>query len=103
MSSELTRRLFVSGAVTAALPFAARSYSRIVGANDRIQIGEIGCGHRARGHREMLKKSATTDPKFDVRSVCDLWTTNRERGAADVQRLFGNKPKMFKYSEEMLA
>jgi predicted dehydrogenase len=85
------------------LPFTAQSYDRVIGANDRIQIGQIGCGHRARGHREMLKKSAAADPKFDIRSVCDLWTTNRDRGAADVQRLFGNKPKMYKYSEEMLA
>lgn len=51
----------------------------------------------------MLKKSAATDPNFDVRSVCDLWTANRERGAAEVQRIFGTKPKTFKYSEEMLA
>jgi len=51
----------------------------------------------------MLKLSAATDPNFDVRSVCDLWSVNRERAAADVQRLFGNAPKTFKYSEEMLA
>lgn len=103
MTSNVSRRAFIAGGTSAMLPFTAQSYDRVIGANDRIQIGQIGCGHRARGHRDMLKKSAATDPKFDVRSVCDLWTTNRERGAADVQRLFGSKPKMFKYSEEMLA
>ena len=103
MDDGMTRRVFVAGGVAAALPFTARSYARIIGANDRIQIGEIGCGHRARGHRQMLKKSAATDPKFDVRSVCDLWTVNRERTAADVEKLFGAKPKMYKYSEELLA
>lgn len=82
----------------------AASYSRIPGANDRIQIGLLGTGHRSAGHRAMLKKSAETDPKFDVRSVCDLWTTNRERAAAQVETLFaGPRPKTFKYSEEMLA
>ena len=103
MNNLLTRRIFVAGGVAAALPSTARSYARIVGANDRIQIGEIGCGHRARGHRQMLKKSAATDPKFDLRSVCDLWTVNRERAAGDVQQLFGTKPKTYKYSEELLA
>jgi predicted dehydrogenase len=82
---------------------AARSYARIVGANDRIQIGQIGCGHRSSGHRHMLKLSSETDPNFDLRSVCDLWSVNRERAAESAHRLFGSRPKMFKYSEEMLA
>jgi predicted dehydrogenase len=103
MANGVSRRNFVAGGVSAALPFSARSYAQIVGANDRIQIGEIGCGHRAAGHRAMLKKSAATDSKFDVRSVCDLWSVNRERAAAEVQKIFGAKPKTFKYSEEMLA
>src|SRR3954451_25138075 len=98
MDDGMTRRIFVAGGVAAALPFTARSYARVVGANDRIQIGEIGCGHRARGHRLMLKKSAASDPNFDLRSICDLWSVNRERTAADVQKLFGARPKAFKYS-----
>ena len=71
MARELTRRLFVGGAVTAGLPFTARSYSRILGANDRIQIGEIGCGHRARGHRQMLKKSAATPRPTTPRTTAE--------------------------------
>ncbi len=90
-------------AASAALPFTAQSYARILGANDRIQIGLIGCGHRSSGHRKMLKKSSATDPNFDVRSVCDLWTVNRERTAADVERMFGRLPKTYKYSEQILA
>jgi predicted dehydrogenase len=103
MTNDISRRALIAGGVAAALPFTARSYQRIVGANDRIQIGELGVGHRAQGHRAMLKKSMETDPNFDVRSVCDLWSVNRERAAADVERRFGAKPKTFKYSEEMLA
>ena len=96
----VSRREFLAGG---ALLLTARSYSRIVGANDRIQIGLIGCGHRSAGHRQMLKMSAAADPNFDLRSVCDLWSTNRERAADDAQRLFGRRPKTYQYSEEMLA
>src|SRR5438132_5663220 len=96
----VSRREFLAGG---ALLLTARSYSRIVGANDRIQIGQIGCGHRAAGHRQMLKMSAETDPNFDLRSVCDLWSMNRERAADDARRLFGRRPKTYQYSEEMLA
>ena len=100
MPDSVSRRMFLGGAV---LPMTAASYSRIVGANDRIQIGEIGCGHRSQGHRHMLKLSQQTDPNFDLRSVCDIWSVNREKAADDAQRLFGKRPKTYKYSEEMLA
>ncbi|MBI4876364.1 MAG: Gfo/Idh/MocA family oxidoreductase [Acidobacteria bacterium] len=94
MPHSFSRRAFVG---------TAASYGRILGANDRIQVGQIGCGHRASGHRRMLKLSAQTDPNFDLRSVCDLWSVNRERAAADAEKLFGKRPRTFKYSEEMLA
>jgi predicted dehydrogenase len=105
---KLSRRNFIGkGAAIAAgsaiLPTTARSYSRIVGANDRIQIGQIGCGHRASGHRHMLKLSAQTDSNFDYRSVCDIWSVNREKAADEVKELFGTRPKTYKYSEELLA
>ena len=106
--SSLSRRSFIGRTAAAAagaavLSTAARSYSRIIGANDRIQIGQIGCGDRAFGHREMLRLSKATDPNFDLRSVCDIWTQNREKAAEDATKLFGTRPKTFKYSEEMLA
>ena len=96
----VSRRKFLAAGP---LLLTARSYARIVGANDRIQIGQIGCGHRASGHRKMLEMSAKTDPNFDLRSVCDLWSVNRERAADEAQRMFGKRPRTFQYSEEMLA
>lgn len=99
MDQSVSRRALV----TAAVSVTASSYSRILGANDRIQVGQIGCGHRAFGHRRMLKMSKQTDPNFDLRSVCDLWTVNRDRAADDARELFGARPKTFKYSEELLA
>ncbi len=102
MDLSVSRRKLIGALAATAVP--AASYERILGANDRIQIGELGVGHRAFGHREMLKLTSKTDPKFDVRSVCDLWSINRERAAAEVQKIFGgSKPKTYKYSEEMLA
>ena len=102
MDNSISRRKVIGAFAASAMPAAA--YTRILGANDRIQIGELGVGHRASGHRAMLKLTSKTDPKFDVRSVCDLWSVNRERAAADVQKTFGgSRPKTYKYSEEMLA
>src|SRR5258706_582208 len=90
--------------MTAPHQFIGARQPRDAGANDRIQIGLLGVGHRSSGHRDMLKQTSQTDSKFDVRSVCDLWSVNRERAAGSVQEMFGGaRPKTCKYSEEMLA
>jgi predicted dehydrogenase len=47
----------------------AASYSRILGANDRVQLGVIGCGGRGRYVMETFIK---TD-KVEVPAVCDVW------------------------------
>jgi len=99
MPDSISRRSMMRTAVA----MSALSYSRVLGANDRIQIGQVGCGHRAAGHRRMMKMSAQTDPNFDLRSVCDLWSLNRERAADDAHELFGMRPQTYQYSEELLA
>jgi len=86
----------------AARLMSAASYRRVPGANDRIRIGVIGCGARSYGLRNMMKM-CHTDGNIALHSVCDIWSVNRERGAAHGKELFGESPKQFKYSEEMLA
>lgn len=51
----------------------------------------------------MLKLSQQTDPNFDLRSVCDIWQVNAKKAADHAQKLFGKRPRIYKYSEEMLA
>jgi len=97
------RRHFIHRTASAAagaavLASTARSYARILVANDRIQIGQIGCSDRAFGLREMLKATAGTfDSNFDLRSVCDIWSVNREKGARHAETLFGRRPATYKY------
>lgn len=98
--SELTRRGFLGAAAAGAL--SAASYSRVIGANDRISIGLIGCGNRSAGHRRMATTSAK-DMNVEITAVCDLWAFNRELAASDVEEKFGRKPRAFKYSEDLLA
>ena len=86
MAPTISRRELMRTAARGTVAMSALSYSRILGANDRIQIGQLGCGNRAVGHRQMLKLSSQVDPNFDVRSVCDLWSVNRDKAADAVQR-----------------
>src|SRR5437762_3467601 len=100
MPDEIKRRSFLAATTAGAL--SAVSYARVIGSNDRISIGLIGCGARSTGHRRMAKASAT-DMNCEITAVCDLWTQNREKTVADVEQKFGKKPRAFKYSEELLA
>jgi predicted dehydrogenase len=103
----LTRRDFVrrtGGALLGAssVGMTARSYSRIPGANDRIRIGQLGCGSRSGGHVHMVHLASKQTPVETV-AVCDLWSLARERRAAQVKQYFNSQPKTYKYSEQMLA
>ncbi len=103
MTEPISRRALMQKAAQSAVAMSALSYGRILGANDRMQIGQIGCGNRGAGLRRMLKASMQAHPNIELRSVCDLWSVNRQRAADHVQTLFGARPKMYQYSEEMLA
>ena len=51
---------------------SAASYKRIIGANDRINIGFLGCGDRSSGHQSMVKTSEK-EKNLAVVAVCDIW------------------------------
>ncbi len=94
----MDRRSFVKSAVSV----SAFSYSRILGANDRIRLGQIGCGDRSHGHVHMVQLASARTPVETV-AVCDLWTLARERRAAQVAEAFGQRPETYKYYEDLLA
>src|SRR5690242_17748554 len=79
---KIDRRSFLGQsarvAAGAAIGTSALSYSRIVGANDRISLGHIGIGNRG---RELDAIAGQLKDKYNVEmtAVCDLWTVNREK------------------------
>ena len=105
MKSEIIRRDFLGkatlGAAGATAAWSARLPGRVLGANDRINIGLVGCGKRGGGHRHMVEMSFQ-DQNLGVVAVCDLWNVNREKAAVDCTRRFGADGKQLKYLEAML-
>ena len=101
---EIDRRTFVkqAGGTILAAGMDARSYARILGANDRIRLGQLGCGGRSQGHVHMVQIAARQTPVETV-AVCDIWSRARERRAAQVKAVFNLDPQSYKYSEDMLA
>ena len=89
-SKKLNRRQFFSksaaGAASLALASIASKPSRVLGANDRISIGVIGCG--GRGQYLMGEANKFTEKlNVEINTLCDVWRINRERAAAKVRNL----------------
>lgn len=91
-----------AGGAMLAAGMQAKSYARILGANDRIRLAQLGCGDRSEGHVHMVHLASKQTPVETV-AVCDIWSLAREQRAAQVKKLFDAEPAQFKYSEEMLA
>jgi len=81
MIKSRTRRDFIkkaavgSAAVVAGgiLPgFTPKSYARIIGANERLNVGVVGCGNMANAHMNALLKMKQSD-NVEIASVCDVY------------------------------
>jgi predicted dehydrogenase len=100
----IDRRNFIAGVGGAMLSagMSAKSYGRILGANDRIHLAQLGCGGRSEGHVNMVHM-ASKRMSVETIAVCDLWSLARDQRAAQVKHYFNLEPQKYKYSEQMLA
>jgi predicted dehydrogenase len=105
---SISRRTFLGHAATASalgvIPYtsSAASYKRSIGANDRIRIGQIGCGSRGFGvHQRYVKQHAEAE-NLEVVAVCDPYKPAQEKVAAHVKEWSGRAPKQFTSFRDML-
>ena len=68
---------------------SAKSYARILGANDRLQIALQGLGRR---YGAFLPAIAATENNVDLRYLCDVMRSQREKAAENVAGLLPNQP-----------
>jgi predicted dehydrogenase len=84
---SITRREFTKSTV-AASAISAAGYLRILGANDRINLGVIGCGDRA----QSVFASFLKQPDVNPVAVCDVYEPNMNKAATSA----GNNPRTHK-------
>jgi predicted dehydrogenase len=89
----VSRREFL--AASAAASFSASSYGRIIGANERLLVGVVGCGGMAMGHMRALNRMKDAD-NVRITAVCDLYRKRLDQAA----ELTGGKP--YERYEELL-
>jgi len=93
-TGTLAAGISMSGAIS------ARSYRRILGANDRLNIAVIGCMRRA----EALRSSfGALKNHLHIGAVCDVIRERREQYAASLEEVMGYVPKAFNDFREILA
>ena len=90
---NVARRTFLGG-VTAA---TALSYSRVYGANERLQLGLIGCGDRGRYDMQNFVKANAVD----VVALCDIWPDRIDmaKKIAPNAKAFGDHRKLLDIKE----
>jgi predicted dehydrogenase len=96
----ITRREFASGAAALALASSAKSYSQIMGSNDRLNFAVIGLNSRAYAHLSALKANRA---KARISHVCDVDSVILEKFAGRVEKDMGAAPATDKDFRNILA
>jgi len=85
-TSENRREFVTRSLTTAAL---ASSYNRILGANERVRVANVGCGRRGL-LRELIQ--IKDEAQLEVAAVCDTWRQKREKAQQQVKEFTGQTP-----------
>ncbi len=91
-----------TAAGAAALALGGSIPRPVLGANDRIRIGLIGCGDRGNDLMDVVADLGA-DHNVEVAALCDVWTVNLERAAARLAERQPSKPVTAARYGELLA
>ena len=95
--------LKLGGATVAAVSLSASSYGAVMGANDRVRVGVIGCGDRMKSSLIPAFQEHAKELNFELVAVSDLWNRRREEGAAYIQKLSGKPTAPVRNNDELYA
>ncbi|TKJ37395.1 MAG: hypothetical protein CEE38_07790 [Planctomycetes bacterium B3_Pla] len=105
MQGSYSRRKFLQTAAAGSATFAlsASSYSRVIGANERISIGVIGCGGRGLGaHMPGVNNHAKSE-NIEITAVCDPWRLRQEAASAQAKEWYGRAARQFSSYRDVMA
>lgn len=95
-SSKATAALYLGS-----IGFSAKSYGRILGANDRVRVGVVGFSDRHRQSHMPCFLNHYKELNFDIVAVSDIWKRRREEGVAQWKEKMGHDIMSFRNNEEM--
>ena len=80
---------------------SAASYKRIIGANDRVNVGIIGYSDRFKGSLLPAFQANCAKQNFDIVGVSDLWRLRREEAKATLEARLGHKVKTYLNNDQL--
>ncbi len=99
----MQRREFIQKSIlaSAATAMSTTSYSKIIGANDRVRVGVVGFSDRHRASHVGPFKELSKGMNFEITSLSDIWNRRRDEGKAYLDKQLGGNVKVFRNNEEM--
>jgi predicted dehydrogenase len=92
-----------TGVYLGALGFSAKSYSNIIGANDRVRVGVVGYSDRFVGSLLPCFLNHHKEMNFDMVAVSDIWKFKREEGQANLKQKLGHDIKACVNNDELYS
>lgn len=77
---QFSRRAFL--AASAAGIATAASNRKVIGANERVRVGVIGCGERGLALMKDMIRLNVRGQRVEIAGICDIWGRRTEQGAA---------------------
>jgi predicted dehydrogenase len=103
--NSTSRRDFVKktalGAAGLTIGLSAKSYGRIIGANDRISVGIVGFSNRFKGSLLPAFLQHADDLNYEFVAVSDIWNRRRDEAQEHLQSKYGKKISAYRNNEEL--
>ncbi|MGB7526512.1 Gfo/Idh/MocA family protein [Sphingobacterium cellulitidis] len=107
-NSDYSRREFIKKASIGAgvigltaMGIDAKSYGRIIGANDRIQVGIVGFSNRFKDSLVPSFLNHAKELNFEFVAVSDIWNRRRDEAEAYIKQKTDNTIKKYRNNDEL--
>ncbi|MEX0685308.1 MAG: Gfo/Idh/MocA family oxidoreductase [Balneolales bacterium] len=95
--------LATAGLTTGTLGMSAKSYSSIIGSNDKVITGIVGFSDRTRGSLIPSYMKSADHMNFEIKGISDIWNRRRDEGKAFMQNEYGKSVKTYLNNDELYA
>lgn len=95
--------LAAAGVYVGTMGMSAKSYARIIGANDRVNVGVVGFSDRFKSTLLPCFQNHYKELNFDIVALSDLWKLRREEGTAHLKTAMLHDVKAFRNNDELYA
>ena len=83
------------------LTFSAKSYGKIIGANDKIRIGVVGFSDRFRSSLFPCLMDHAQEMNVEIVALSDLWNRRRDEGKAYIRSKTGGEVDLCRNNDEL--